>query len=140
MVGAICAFEVHSASLSVLPLSQNPRQSSSPSADASGAKLVSPPLFQSRYSRLSHSVAGTSYGRFVSRVTPVGANEDSRGCGVCNGILTLQCSSVGQNELMTESLGATAWRRLGTVHPVTAAHLNLCRTSRLPQRSLPDAE
>ena len=54
------AFDVHSASLSVLPLSQKPRQSSSPSAEAIGAKLVSPPLFQSMYSSASYSLVGTS--------------------------------------------------------------------------------
>ena len=53
--GTSSAFDVHSASLSVLPLSQNPRQSSSPSAEAIGAKLVSPPLFQSMYSSASYS-------------------------------------------------------------------------------------
>src|SRR3954447_21965990 len=102
-VGDSSAFDVHRASLSVLPLSQNPRQSSSPSAEASGAKLVSPPLFQSMYSRPSHSVEGMSSWLSARATTPVSASACMRGCGVCSGICTLQCSWVGQ-KLMAQIL------------------------------------
>src|SRR5258708_22613524 len=53
--GHFSAFAVHTPSLSGLPLSQNPWNSMSPNADAFGAKLVSPPLFQSMYSSAIHS-------------------------------------------------------------------------------------
>jgi hypothetical protein len=42
---------------------QKPRQSSSPSAVATGAKLVSPPLFQSMYSRSMYSDSGIGSAR-----------------------------------------------------------------------------
>ena len=61
-VGALAALVVHIVALLGMPLSQKPRHLSSPSAEASGAKLVSPPLFQSKYSRLSHSSLGISPG------------------------------------------------------------------------------
>jgi len=56
--GAILRLVVQIPNLSGLPWSQKPRQSISPVADASGAKFVSPPLFQSMYSMDSHSAGG----------------------------------------------------------------------------------
>src|SRR4051812_699866 len=109
-VGDSAAFDVHRASLSVLPLSQKPRQSSSPSADASGAKLVSPPLFQSMYSRPSHSVDGISSRLSARTTTPVSASAGMRWCGVSKGICTLQCSPVGQ-KLMAQILRGDRCRR-----------------------------
>ena len=103
MLGATSAFEVHSASLSVLPLSQNPRQSSSPSADAIGAKFVSPPDFQSMYSSARYSDSGQSNGASVNCTQPVSASTSRRGWGVSSGILTLQCSAFGQKLMSRES-------------------------------------
>src|SRR4051794_8868173 len=88
-VGDSSAFDVHRASLSVLPLSQTPRQSSSPSAEASGAKLVSPPLFQSMYSRPSHSDAGISSRLSARTTTPVSATAGSAGGPGSGGYWTL---------------------------------------------------
>ena len=51
------------------PLFQKPRQSSSPSAVAIGAKLVSPPLFQFMYSRSRYSPSGTTDGK-VAELDP----------------------------------------------------------------------
>ncbi|MDR0341606.1 MAG: hypothetical protein LBI49_00565 [Nocardiopsaceae bacterium] len=51
-------FCVQTPSLSGLPCSQNPPHSISPSAEAIGAKFVSPPDFQSMYPRLRNSLSG----------------------------------------------------------------------------------
>src|SRR6476660_7994067 len=78
------------------PSFQNPRQSSLPSAVAIGAKLVSPPLFQSMYSRSRYSASGTSNGASASCTHPCAAIAVGRGWGVSRGISTDQCSAVGQ--------------------------------------------
>ena len=59
-VGQISALVVQTPPLSGLPWSQKPAHSMAPNAEAMGAKLVSPPLFQSRYSSDSYSAAGIS--------------------------------------------------------------------------------
>ena len=63
---------------------------------AIGAKLVSPPLFQSMYSRSRYSCSGIVE-RQVARAAPrrARASASSRGCGVSSGISTDQCSLVG---------------------------------------------
>src|SRR6202021_2156464 len=57
-VGAISGFDARVPPLSGLPGSQKPAHPLPPTADASGAKLVSPPDFQSTYSSRSHSSGG----------------------------------------------------------------------------------
>uniref|UniRef100_A0A6J7NXH6 Unannotated protein n=1 Tax=freshwater metagenome TaxID=449393 RepID=A0A6J7NXH6_9ZZZZ len=78
---------------------------------AIGAKLVSPPLFQSMYSRVSHSCAGTTKLASASGRNPLveSSRIASRGCGVNRGMDTDQCSLVGQ-KLMGEVYGT---RRTG---------------------------
>ena len=105
--------------MSVLPLSQNPRQSSSPSADAIGAKLVSPPLFQSMYSSASYSLGGTADGASARTTKPRSASWASRGWGVVRGILTLQWSAVGQKAVIGTAYGATVVTAGNAVGPAT---------------------
>ena len=69
------------------PLFQKPRQSSWPSAVAIGAKFVSPPLFQSMYSRSRYSRVGNANGSVGEAArTPCAASASRRGCGVSSGI------------------------------------------------------
>src|SRR3954470_17273470 len=98
IVGHFSALLVKRAPLSgrSSPAFQNPRQSSSPSAVAIGAKFVSPPLFQSMYSRSRYSCSGISNGRSVRRTKPCGSSTSRRGCGVRNGISHDQWSAFGQ--------------------------------------------
>src|SRR5262249_10427160 len=65
---------------------QTPQQSSSPSAVATGAKLVSPPLFQSMYSRSRYSDSGIGSARSRSATNPRSLSAETRGCGVSSGM------------------------------------------------------
>src|SRR5680860_551318 len=85
---------------------QNPRQSSSPSAVAIGAKLVSPPLFQSMYSSARYSDSGIGASRSRSCTNPRSASASSRAWGVSRGMSTDQWSVFSQGaRCMRASVG-----------------------------------
>src|SRR5690242_1500090 len=112
-VGDVAALLVKLAPLSgrSSPLFQKPRQSSWPSAVAIGAKFVSPPLFQSMYSRSRYSCSGTGSARSRSCTQPFSRSASRRGCGVSRGISHDQCSALGQKAVVTRtSVGARPQR------------------------------
>ena len=96
-----------------------------PSAVAIGAKLVSPPLFQSMYSRSRYSCSGTANGRSRSCTKPRSRSASRRGGAACRaGSRTTSARRCGQNAVVTTRVYGGAPRPIvtsGTCRPAVPA-------------------